>query len=74
MGNENRDAKPPTVIFSGRGCRMPIVTETADADRGTVRIRVDCERNDEFWAEIYLTRSDLERLLAKLNVPNDEED
>ena len=36
----------------------------ARSDGGTgTTLRIDDERNDEFWAEIHLTREELQRLL-----------
>ena len=55
----------------GRGKRLVAKASTME---DTVVIRVDDERNDEFWLEVHLDREQVENLLRQMDEGPDDHD
>ena len=59
------------LTIRGRGKRLVAKASTME---NTVVIRVDDERNDEFWLEVHLDREQVENLLRQMDEGPDGED
>jgi hypothetical protein len=60
------------IRFAGRGAGRPVLSVRVD-DGVSATIRVDDERNPEYWAELRLNRVDLEALIDAMRAAEERE-